>query len=211
MKNISFNQLHNQRKYFLNNNKAKDYAVVSGNNNIIISAPHGVHQTRDGKHKVAEIGSLATALYLQNKTQSFLIAKTQNNGDANYDKKSAYKQQLWDMAKKNQIKYVLDFHGLAAWREMDVNLGTNFGNNIQTNPALLKDLINLLEKSDFSVSVDIPFAGGEKTIAGHTKNKLKDVWTLQIEINSKITNDPQMIKRYNNLLQVLTQWINSLK
>ena len=81
MKNLTFNKFINERKKFLEENSKKDHVVLIGKNNILISAPHGVSQVRLGKYKVHEIGSLATALYLQNQTSCFLIAKTRNNND----------------------------------------------------------------------------------------------------------------------------------
>lgn len=212
MSSFTFNQIHNQRKSFIKNNKNLDYVIINGDNNVLISAPHGVSQLRNGKTKVAEIGSIASALYLQNNTNSFLIAKTKNcMYDANWDIVSNYKKALWALVKKYNIKYVLDFHGLGAWREMDINLGTNYGKNTKSNTDILKNLQQTLKKNGFVVSIDVPFAGGEKTIAGHTKNKIIDVWTLQIEVNSKITNDPSMINKYNKLLAIICDWIKQLK
>lgn len=70
------------------------------------------------------MGSLATALYLQKETNSFLIAKTKNNNDdANFDEKSEYKDTIYSLIETKGIKYVIDFHGLAAKRDCDINLG----------------------------------------------------------------------------------------
>ena len=76
MKNLTFNKFVTTRKNFLIKNKNADHVIIKGNNNILISAPHGVPQIRLGKLKFQEIGSLSSALYLQEQTNCFLIAKT---------------------------------------------------------------------------------------------------------------------------------------
>ena len=64
-----------ERKNFLEVNKSKDNVLINGNNNILLSAPHGVSQVRLGKPKHSEIGSLTTALFLQKYSNCFLIAR----------------------------------------------------------------------------------------------------------------------------------------
>lgn len=109
------------------------------------------------------------------------------------------------------INYLLDIHGLAAWRQCDINLGTHIGKNVETSPKLLDDLKDRLTKAGFVVWVDQPFMATSTAISSAAKNKYPNLWTLQIEINCGITNQPQNIAKYNKLLAVLTEWINSLK
>ena len=209
---MSFNKLHQNRKNFLEENKNKDHVVILGKNNILISAPHGVSQVRLGKYKFSEIGALATALALHEKTKSNLIAKTKNNNDdANFDDVSAYKSSIEKLIKENKIKYVIDFHGLSAKRDCDINLGTHLGNNIKTNEKIFDDLLNSLTENNFITKIDQPFMAGNKTISGSIANKFPNVWTLQIEINYGITNKAEQFKKLENLLNILTSWINSLK
>ena len=107
MKDLTYNKFINERKIFLEENSKKDHVVLLGENNILISAPHGVSQVRLGKYKVHEIGSLSTALYLQNQTGCFMIAKTRNNNDdANFDEKSEYKNSIRNLIKNQNIKYI---------------------------------------------------------------------------------------------------------
>ena len=212
MKKINLKTLHKQRRDFVRANSSKNFTTIEGKNLVLISAPHGVSQVRNGNHKIAEIGSLATALYLQKQTDSFLIAKTQNCfDDANYDEISPYKQKVLEIVRRNNIKYVLDIHGLASKREMDVNLGTHIGRNIETNTKIFDDLIWQLRKNKFVVSIDNPFAGGAKTIAGSTKNNIDNIWTLQIEINAKLTNNTKYAEKLQTLLEILTNWIDGLR
>ena len=135
-----------QRKKFVNLNNRKSFATSCGTNNVLISAPHGVSQVRLGKHKHEEIGSLAVALWLAKETSSHFIGKTKNCfDDANFDAKSDYKDACFDIIKEKNIKYVLDFHGLASEREMDINIGTHLGRNTEVDEGILFQLKKGLE------------------------------------------------------------------
>ena len=101
---LTFEKLHNVRKRLIEENNRKDHVIIEGNNNIIISAPHGVSQVRLGKQKPSEIGSLATALFLRNNSNSFLIVKTRNNNDdANFDEVSNYKNSIKKLINKHNM------------------------------------------------------------------------------------------------------------
>jgi len=207
---MNFKEIQNARKSFINKHKDEDHHIIVGKNNILISAPHGVSQVRLGRPKHSEIGSLATALFLQKETNSYLIAKTKNNyDDANFDEVSSYKTSIENLIKSNNIKYLIDFHGLAAERDLDVNLGINLGQNIKSNEKIFNDLYNKLKKN-FVTLIDKPFKAGSRTIAGGIANKYPNVWTIQIEINCKITNDYKYFKKYTMLLNILKDWINTL-
>ena len=125
---MNFNKLHKVRTDFINKFKDNDHVVCDGENQILISSPHGVSQVRLGKFKFSEIGSLSTALYLFNNTKCSLIAKTKNNNDdANFDEVSKYKSSVENFIKNNNIKYLIDIHGLSSKRDCDINLGTRLG------------------------------------------------------------------------------------
>lgn len=205
----SFYTLHQKRRKFLRENQDKDFVVISGSNNILISAPHGVFQTRLGKTKFPEPGSLASALFLKAHTNCFFIAKTKNNfDDANFDEKSDYKDKMKEIIEKNNIKFVLDFHGLARSRPVDTNLGTNLGKNIEASTKLFDQLLGSLRAGGFTTQIDSPFMGGYSTIAGSMKKWFPNLWTLQIEINSSLTIDEQNTKKWNDLLNLLLDFIH---
>ena len=207
---LSFEKLHNNRKLFLKQNDNVGHKVIEGSN-ILLSAPHAVSQVRLGKNKVAEIGSITTALYLKNKLGCSLIAKTKNlNDDANFDMVSEYKDDIKKLIALNKVDYVIDFHGLAATRDLDVNIGTHLGKNIENNIEIFERLVRELEKNNFSVGIDQPFMAGSQTVSGDVKNTFARVWTIQIEINCGITNNKNNFVKYAKLLNILTNWIGSI-
>ncbi len=211
MKNLSFNKLHSDRKKLIDANKHKDHILLVGNSDILISAPHGVSQVRLGKYKHCEIGSLTTAVYLQNETKCHLIAKTKNNSDdANFDENSKYKTSIKKLIQEKDIKYLIDIHGLASNRDCDINLGTHIGQNIKNDLDLFNNLYNSLISNSFNVSIDQPFMAGQQTISGSINNEF-NIWTLQVEINCAITNKKENFERYKKLLTILTNWIKTIK
>lgn len=208
---MNFNKFRNSRIAFLEEHQKNDHVVVFGENSILLSAPHGVSQVRLGARKVAEIGTIPFALELQKRTKSHLIAKTKNSfDDANFDEISKFKTKLQSMVSDKKITHLLDIHGLSQKREMDVNLGINFGKSISSNTKLFDELVLLLKNAGFTVSIDQPFSGGHQTISGST-NEIFGIWTVQVEINSRITNKPENISKLNKLLDVFENFINKIK
>lgn len=208
---MNHKRFKNLRNNFLNKHKDNDHVVIEGKKKVLISAPHGVSQSRLGKTKVAEIGTIPLSLELQKFTNAFCIIKTKNNfDDANFDEKSSYKDEINFLMEKHNFSHLFDIHGLASKREMDVNLGVNFGNSIKTDTALFDRLVKMLKNSGFKVTIDQPFSGGPKTISGSTKEKYPHVWAVQVEINSKLTNFEENSEKSNKLISVLSDFINSI-
>lgn len=209
---MNFNKFKNLRINFLKENCLKDHVVFEGSKSVLLSAPHGISQVRLGKNKVAEIGTIPTTIYLKNKCDCFAIIKSKNNfDDANFDQVSKYKTDIDKLVEKQKIKHLIDIHGLAANRPFDVNLGINFGKSIEVDTALFDKLVEILKTAGFVVSIDQPFSGGTNTVSGSTKTKHPNIWTIQIEINSAITNRPENIEKLNRMLDCLTRFINLIK
>ncbi|MBQ8468369.1 MAG: N-formylglutamate amidohydrolase [Clostridia bacterium] len=213
MKTTTHESIKKDREEFLSKHKNKDHVFLCGkNSSVILSAPHGVRQWRNNKPKYAEPGTVNTLLHLQKLCECHAIVKTKNNrDDANYDEVSSYKSDLINYIKQNNIKYVLDIHSLAPERKCDINLGVNGGKNVETNTEIYRELVKSLAGAGFNVYLDVPFSAGERTIAGSMKNKFNNLWTIQIEINSKIAWHKQGFEKYKKLLDVLSTFIVGLR
>ncbi len=207
MKKFSFKKFNDRRKKFLKENANKSFEIIEGNIPVMLSAPHGVSQVRLGDYKNAEPGSLGLALEIQALTDAHLIAKTQNcNDDANFDDVCPYKEELKRYIKKNKIKYLIDLHGLAKKRPIDINLGVNFGENVKPNEKLFDFLHQRLNKKGFVVSIDQPFCGKAGTISGYISKEL-GIWTIQFELNCKYTNEAKYVTYLKDLIDCLVQTI----
>lgn len=202
----SFKTFTRLRKDLLAEHQDSDYVFFQTNSSFLVSAPHGVPQVRLGKLKVAEIGTIPTAMLFAQHTNSNLLIKTQNNDDdANFDDDCLYRQKLAEIIKTQHIKYLVDIHGLAKFRPYDINLGSNFGQNTKPNQKLFDSLKSALEAAGFTVSIDEPFCAGPRTIAGAFAKNF-GIWTIQIEINCDITNNPKNTDKCNKLINTLIDW-----
>lgn len=202
---FSYNKFIGTRKSFLKQHKKEDFVYFKTESNILISAPHGVPQTRLGVYKHEELGSLAFALELSKRLKTNLIAKTKNNfDDVNFDEHSPYKTKIFREIGK--LKYIIDIHGLSARRQIDINLGINFGVNVERNNKIFEQLVKMLNKNDFSVTIDTPFCGNTNTIAGTFKDR---AWAIQVEINAKITNNPKFKGKLTILLEIFENWMKN--
>lgn len=203
----------NYKRYMSNYKKVikkhenDEVIYLQGDKNILISVPHGVYQIRLGRAKRPERSTVPFALELHKRTKAHLIIKNKcNNDDANFDEKSSYKDEI--MNNICNFNYIIDIHGLSKKRDMDINLGTNIGFNIDRNPVIFDNLIKKLSNNDFICTIDQPFKGGGNTISGTFS---KYVWTLQIEINKKITAYKNNVNKLEQLLNVFEEWINEIK
>lgn len=211
MKKFSFKKFNDRRKKFLKSNANKSFEIIKGNIPFMLSAPHGVSQVRLGGYKFAEPGSLGLAMEIQELTGAHLIAKTQNmNDDANFDEVCPYKEQLKRYIKENKIKYLIDFHGLAKKRPIDINLGVNFGENVKSNEKLFDFLNERLTKKGFVVSIDQPFCGKSGTVSGYIAKEL-GIWTVQLEVNHKYTNEAKYVTYLKDLIDCVVQTIELSK
>lgn len=182
------------------------YYVKEGNV-VLISAPHAVSQTRNGKTKFSEPQTFKLAQILQEKTGCSVIIKTENQkDDANYYENSNYRNKIASLIEQGKIKYVLDLHNLNFKRSQQINLGTNYGFNVVGNFTLLNRIVQIFENNGFIVTKDFPFVAPQNTIAGFFSKNYR-VFSLQIEINSGICKTEKGI---NNLVDSLTEIVKSI-
>ena len=203
---FSYNRFIKNRQNFLKENREEDFVFIDSESDILLSAPHGVPQTRLGIPKHEEIGSLAFALELYKRLNTKFIAKTSNNfDDVNFDEHSPDKTKI--SREISKINYIIDFHGLASSSEMDVNLGISLGENIKSNVDLYEKLFKMLKKNKFNTTVDTPYCGNLRTISGTFND---NAWTIQVEINSKITNNPKYKENLELLLSIFENWLKDI-
>lgn len=177
------------------NDKEYSFEFFAGEKSgVIFSCPHAVSQTREGKIKMADIntGPLGIAL---NKLGYNVLIKTKNCGDdANYDKKSSFKDFLSKKIKDHNFKYLIDLHGMSKKRNVLIALGTCFGTNSKKSLELTNQFIKIAGKYGLEVEkirIDFPFAAHKNTVSSSISRRNK-IETLQMEINSKIFESEEM-------------------
>jgi len=198
------------RKKFISSNKKKNFAILDGDGKIMFSTPHAVRQVRLGRQKLAEPNTLALALAVREKANVPLISKTAcMDDDANFDLLCPYRHELKDYIKKHGIKYLIDIHSLAEFREQDINLGVNFGFNIAPDEAMFDYISKEFSKKGFKVYVDQPFNGGAKTISSFISKEC-GIWTMQLEINCKFLIKQENVQWLEKIISVLVDVVEKV-
>ncbi len=191
-------------------NSTKSFVIQRGEGVVMLSSPHGVSQVRLGKRKFEEPGSLSFMLEVAKRTGAPFIAKTKNcDDDANFDEDCPYKKELKNFIEQNNIKFLLDFHGLSKRREVDINFGTHLGQNVKKDEKLFDALNKEIQRAGFVTSIDNPFWGGPQTISGAISKKAK-IWALQVEINYKCTNEKENVLKLQSLLGIFVKFIKTV-
>ncbi len=181
-----YNELLSKLK---NENFINSFEVIEGKGSVIVSAPHSVTQTRDGKIKYAEPETGVLAVLLHDKTGCHVIYKTKNNkDDANYDENSDYKNFLIDYIKKRkEIKFLLDLHQMSPTRENLFCIGTGYGKNLCNNFNIVDNIVNKLNHYGFdNITIDKPFAASYKNTVSSMISRECEIPCIQLEINCKL-------------------------
>lgn len=209
----SFNlkeELENQFKKLKKTNK--NFALLNGDKKILLSAPHAVEQTRDGKIKFAEPETALIALYLNSFGYPAIIKTTNENDDANHDVDCLYKNNLLQYCKSNNIKFIVDLHQLSPKRDMDFCLGTgDFNNkNLANKSYLLNNITEEISKSQFNYKINYPFAAaGLGTISGYMSNQ--NFSSIQIEINSNLVSSYCNAKFFDEVCKLIKNIVLSIE
>ena len=175
-------------------------------NQVLISTPHAVTQTRNNKEKFAESESFKLASLVKDATGCSLITKTENlNDDANIDFNSNYRNKIAAQINLGNVKYIFDIHSLTDKRTEQINLGTNHGFNLVGNTVLFNRIKEIFKQNGFTTTIDYPFAAGQNTISGFF-SKNYHIFCLQIEVNSVIYSNETSL---NNLINALTQIVKA--
>lgn len=211
----SFNLLKNSYEQFFNINEDNpSFKLLTGNiDGIIFSCPHAVSQMRNGKEKLADIHTGPLAVTLHSLGYSVLLKTKNCNDDANYDKKSDFKNFLYKYVKNNNIKYLIDLHGMSKKRNVLISLGTNFGVNSDATLELTNQFIKIAQQNGIDVNktrIDFPFSASKRTISSFIARKNK-IETLQIEINSKLFEDESLTKALIKTIDEYAQLLIKVK
>ncbi len=163
------------------------FEIINGELPIMISAPHSVSQTRNNKIKVAEPATGILAKMLHDELNCPIIYKTMNcHDDANYDKKSPYKDALLEYINNHHIMFLIDLHQLSPTRDIIIDIGTGGFKNIN-NIDFINIFLKAFSKQNIGIiQVDKPFkASMPYTISSYIASRT-GIPCLQLEINTKV-------------------------
>lgn len=159
----------------------KDFIIIKGTNNVMLSCPHTVNQIRDNNLKYSDMftGTIGFLSYLN--CNSSLILKVKSSGDSNYENDD-YRKELKQYILKNNIKYLIDIHGCKNIG-YDVILGTSNRTTIKSETLILVE--NLMKANNIKYAIDYIFSAGERTLTNNIHKEI-GIETIQIEISNDL-------------------------
>lgn len=193
--------------------KDKGIMIFQGEIPILLSAPHSVEQTREGKMKYGEGRTAPIVQLLHEKEGCFGAFKTMNfDDDANYDPENYYKNELINIVRKHNIKLLLDLHIMAPNREHNIDIGTGFGRNILHRDDLLQVIRSNFELNSIDrVEVDFMFnAEFENTVCA-TVSRECEIPCFQFEMNWRLLDEKVEGNKFTNIINSISKSIEDLK
>jgi len=184
-----------------------NFKIINGNASILLSAPHAVKQIREKKVKSEDGFTGSIVEYLCINTNANGIVRTYNhNDDPNYENIGnalKYKKAILNCIREKNITILLDIHGCKDSHSFDIELGTNYGENINKNEELLEIL-----KTEFSkigtVVIDEKFKASRATTVSNFINKNSGIPCIQIEISKKFRRaDDNLVKVLNTFESII--------
>lgn len=119
-------------------NGGPSFTYQPGDLPILISAPHATAHLRRQHLKGEEEFTGALAQFLAEQTGIHaLYSHYRSPGDPNWDRHSPYKQYLREIVQKNDIRFVLDLHGMSNRYKFGLALGTMNGRSCPDHEALI--------------------------------------------------------------------------
>lgn len=188
--------------YFGDKNKGI-YNYKRGSIPIMVSAPHSVKQIRNDSVKAADVGTGGIALILHELTDCHVMYRTFTaNGDANRDLICTFKRELIKKLSKNNIKYLIDLHGMKRDRPHDIDVGTL--NGLSTNWITENLIIDKFTTHGIKdVRFNYLFDGATLGTVTRTVYHQLGITCFQLELNARYRN----AEEEENMVAI----INSLK
>lgn len=199
-------------KHSKENYKTYDYFKIDkGSNNIILSAPHAYKHFRNNKIKVNENNTSKIVKILGILTNSHVIyTYKDSNNDPNYDMDSEYKKELSKYIKNNNIKYLIEIHGLNKDSDISLEIGSNSYKNVDEKFVnLIKNVFS--KYYDDEILIDEKFKSQSKRRVTNYISEKNNINTIQLEINRKYRNLNRMPIKFNKTINALKEIIKKLE
>lgn len=201
------------KKYAINDYNGEkinnsNYILITGENPILLSAPHAVKQIRDGNIKEEDRYTGAIVEYLCKICNCYGIIRNYNSGDDpnrdNFGIGLEYKNKILEMVKENNIKLVLDIHGCTNDHGFDFCIGTNNGENLNGETRILKALeseLNAIGKVAIDDYFKACFEWNVSRYVSHNSN----IPSIQLEICKMFRNE-----NLEKLILILKKYIENI-
>lgn len=214
-----------EKKFSSNDYNGDGYSwfeLRNGNTPIMISAPHTVNHFSRGKIKYAELFTGGIAECLHEQTNCHLICTARyEDADANRDSVNIcmYKQELLEYVLSNDIKVLIDLHGMRVNPDYAIEIGTGGQGNPTLNGCkFIADTVEevmtcalrkYLGEDNKKIVRNVRFAArGENTITNFISSQSK-ISCIQLEIGGEY-RDIENPERLEALVEGLQSTIELL-
>lgn len=192
---IELEKIYSKNNYYGEKINGQTIKIKKGTIPILLTAPHSVRQIRNNKTKAQDMYTGSIVDYIQEQTNCFSITNIfTDNNDPNIDNINCciYKQELTNLCKENNIKLILDFHGMDIKRESAIDICTNHNKTLLGQTNILNCFITELEKNITIENKPITknkyfFADKKYCITNYSSREL-NIPSIELEIN-KIIRD----------------------
>ncbi len=205
-------QIDRELAFFTSEEHTASFELLPGAGRVMLSAPHAVLQTRNGRIKCAERFTGMLCRLAHARTGCPVIYKTRHlQDDANYDPQSDYRDELCRYIRESGVSLLLDLHQLAPARPMALCIGTGRGAHLLGRDELTEDIALAFVSAGFGpITVDEPFAAlGEHTVS-HTVATRCGIPALQLELNTALLMQGTTAYRFADVLDTLCRLVQRL-
>ncbi len=201
-------EIARQYEQYFSVERDRSFELLEGARKIMLSAPHSVAQTRDGKLKTAEPQTGMLVKLLHDELACPAIYKTKNCGDdANFDEESAYKRALQRYIRTHGVRFLIDLHQLSPDREVQIDIGTGKSKNLAGQDCVNAALKAFTRRNLGVVQLGKPFDAAEPyTISSFIAATCK-IPCVQIEINSALVCEGYENYRLGDVYEALKEFI----
>lgn len=204
--------LRDALQYFTMPNHPNSFELLDGGGMVMLSAPHAVVQTRNGRIKQAEryTGMLCRLIHQRRGCPCIYKARHMQD-DANYDEFSPYRDSLCEYIRLHSVRCLLDLHQLAPDRPMDLCIGTGHGANLCGNAKALEVLKQAFATQGFEhITVDDPFSASGKHTVSASVAAACGITTVQLELNTRLLSEDSPDECFMRVMSAIEDAIQRL-
>ncbi len=203
-------ELLNDFKYLKPFKTINNFDIYKGTSKVMLSAPHAHYHLRENHHKAREYHTDSLLKILHLLTNCHIIFTTSDGEDYNHTKKNIYKEELKKYIKKNDIKFLIDIHGLEYDDDRYFEIGINKYENVNGNVNLINKIYKRLSKFNKKVTIDTKFLARTKTISYYI-NKETNIPTMQLEIGKNYRRLSHNTWRFQKLVKKIKRVIRIIE
>lgn len=187
------------------------YRVISGGNNVLLSAPHSVNQIRGDDVRDAEKYTGSLVRYLCNSTSSYGIFEIFTHADPNNDIENDYKNAVINLINTYNIKLLIDVHSSKFKDDTDIDIVTNKRETLVGKNELFDKLKDLGLKYDLKIDENnVPNKDMENEIIS-VSSLLCGIPSIRVVINEEkldVIGNEEKVTKIVNLLEEFISYFN---